>query len=71
MKRLIRKLLGIKELNKNALYTIMHCSCDFGIVVCNGCTGEKPEYGVCAGCAGEGIVACGKCGGINSPKLRK
>tara|TARA_R110001632_G_scaffold27493_2_gene73770 strand:- start:8547 stop:8852 length:306 start_codon:yes stop_codon:yes gene_type:complete len=30
MKRLIKKLLGIKELSQCALHNVMHCSCDYG-----------------------------------------
>ena len=67
MKRLIKKLLGIKELSQCALHNVMHCSCDFGIIVCPGCNGEKEFLlGKCAGCEGTGIRTCGKCGGLNN-----
>ena len=67
MKRLIKKILGIKEISQCALHNVMHCSCDFGIIICPGCNGEKEnEYGKCAGCEGKGIRTCGKCGGLNN-----
>jgi len=65
MKRLIKKLLGIKELSQCALHNVMRCSCDYGIIVCPGCDGEKESrLGKCAGCNGSGIRTCGKCGGL-------
>ena len=48
-----------------ALHNVMHCSCDYGIIVCLGCDGEKESrLGKCAGCKGSGIRTCGKCGGL-------
>jgi hypothetical protein len=40
------------------------CSCDDGKIACPGCYGERPKFGTCAGCGGDGIVTCGKCGGL-------
>ncbi len=53
-----------------------NCSCDFGVIECPGCSGEKEsEFGKCAGCEGTGIRTCGKCGGLdklnNCPKCKQ
>ena len=46
-----------------------YCSCDYGIIVCPGCNGEKEsELGTCAGCDGSGIRTCGKCEGLKVNK---
>jgi hypothetical protein len=68
MKRLIKKLLGIKELSQCALHNVMHCSCDYGVIVCPGCDGASTSNKgyVCAGCKGKGVRTCGKCGGLNN-----
>lgn len=67
MKRLIKKILGSKELSQCALHNVMHCSCDYGIIVCLACDDEKgSELCRCAGCEGTGIRTCGKCGGLNN-----
>ena len=43
-----------------------YCSCNNGIIVCQGCNGEKQGgLGECAGCKGSGVRTCGKCGGLN------
>jgi hypothetical protein len=47
----------------NFTYNYNSCSCDNGVIDCPGCEGEKPKFGVCAGCEGAGRVTCGKCGG--------
>ena len=64
MKKLIKKLFGIKEISQCALHNVMHCSCDYGVIVCPGCNGKKEsKLGKCAGCEGTGIRTWGKGGG--------
>lgn len=55
----------IAELNKTEPGVAMCCT--NGEIVCPGCEGDclgKTGW-LCAGCNGNGVVTCGKCGGKN------